>query len=289
MQKPECDGMGNTDKNLSVPLRIGLLAAATAFAVFPSIFSLTHGIYEVFPFLYILPIILVVSFFPRYSVLFSLGVSITYISLVYYYGASNPALVAISTGWFAIFIVIGVVASSYANQIRDEAQKIRNVFEAAQDGMFCFDQRTRQIREINPMCARMLRYEREELIGQHISVIWQNPDEIEEFIAGISEASVSAQREVLLVTREGTRCRCIVSAILSRNNLVLCSAFDITSQKIPDETVRRTLEDLDKQVKERTAHLERINEELKAEILERRRFERDIIATNPENQQDGVH
>jgi len=281
--------MGNIDTNLSMPLRIGLLAAASACAVLPSIFSLTHGIYEVFPFLYILPIILVVYFFPRNSVLFSLGISIIYISLVYYFGASNPALIAISTGWFAIFIVIGVVASSYANQVRDEAEKIRNVFEAAQDGMFCFDLRTRQIREINPMCARMLRYEREDLIGQAISVIWQNPEEINEFIAGIGETSVSPQREVLLITREGKRCRCIISAILSRNNLVLCSAFDITSQKIPDETVRRTLDDLDKQVKERTAHLERINEQLKAEILERRRFEREIIAAGPENRQGGGH
>ncbi len=281
--------MGTRENTLSLPLRICLLAAATVFAVFPSIFSLTHGIYEVFPFLYILPIILVVYFFPRYSVIFSLGISITYISLVYYYGASNPALVAISTGWFAIFIVIGVVASSYANQVRDEAQKIRSVFEAAQDGMFCFDQRTRQIREINPMCARMLRYEREELIGQHISKIWQKQEEIDEFVAGISDISVSTQREILLVTQEGKTCRCLVSAILSRNNLVLCSAFDITSQKIPDETVRRTLDDLDKQVRERTAHLEKINEELKAEILERRRFEREILSVNPENRQGGGH
>lgn len=289
VHKLERDGMGITDKNLGVPLRIVLLLAATACAVFPSIFSLTHGIYEVFPFLYILPIILVVYFFPRYSVIFSLGISITYISLVYYYGASNPALIAISTGWFAIFIVIGVVASSYANQVRDEAQKFRSIFEAAQDGMFCFDLRTRAIREINPMCARMLRYEREDLIGKEISVIWKNEGEIGDFIAGINDTSVSAQREVLLATREGTKCRCLVSAILSRNNLVLCSAFDITSQAIPDEAVKRTLEELDKQVKERTAHLEKINEELKAEILERRRFERDIIASNPENRQDGGH
>lgn len=281
--------MGNTEKNLSLPLRIGILAAATICAIFPSIFSLTHGIYEVFPFLYILPIILVVYFFPRYSVLFSLAISITYISLVYYYGAANPALVAISTGWFAIFIVIGVVAASYANQARDEAQKIRNVFEAAQDGMFCFDQGTRQIREINPMCARMLQYDREDLIGQHISVIWQNPEEIEEFVAGISDVAVSTQREILLVTKDGARRRCLISAILSRNSLILCSAFDITSQKIPDETVRRTLDDLDKQVKERTAHLEKINEELKAEILERRRFEREILTVNPEDRPGGGH
>jgi PAS domain S-box-containing protein len=270
--------MGTKDLTLSTPLRIGLLIVATICAIFPSIFSLTNGIYEVFPFLYFIPIILVVYFFPRYSVLYSLAISITYISLIYYYGSSNPNLIAISTGWFAIFIVIGVVASSYANLYRDENEKIRKVFEAAQDGMFCFDKQTRMIREINPMCARMLRYEREELIGKEISVIWSNSLEIEEFITDIRDTSASPQREILLTTKDGGACRCIISAILSRNNLVLCSAFDITSVKTPDEEIRQTLEDLDKQVRERTAHLEKINEDLKAEILARRRFERDILS-----------
>ncbi len=278
--------MGKIDRTLSTPLQIGLLAVATVCAIFPSVYSLTHGIFEVFPFLYILPIILVVYFFPRYSVLYSLAISITYISLVYYYGSFDPNLIAISTAWFAILIVIGVVASSYANQYRNENEKIRKVFEAAQDGMFCFDQRTKEIREINPMCARMLRYEREELIGQDISVIWSNPVEIDEFIKGISDTSVSSQREILLTTKDGTNCRCIVSAILSRNNLVLCSAFDITSGKTPDEAVRQTLDELDKKVRERTSELEKINEQLKAEILERRKFEREIFSGNMKNRHD---
>ena len=280
--------MENKERTLSIPLRVVLLAAATICAVVPSIFSLTHGIYEVFPFLYILPIILVVYFFPRVSVIFSLGLSVAYISLIYYFGSANPGLVAISTAWFAIFIVIGVVASSYANQLRDEAQKLRKVFEAAQDGMFCFDVTTRQIREINPMCAKMLRYDREELIGKPVSLIWRREHEIENFVSSVSRADVSSlQQEVLLLTKDGKTCRCIISAILSRNNLVLCSAFDITSQKVPDEEVRRSLEDLDKQVRERTAHLEKINEELKAEILERRRFEREILGSNQKNSHGG--
>jgi len=280
--------MENKERTLSIPLRVVLLAAATICAVVPSIFSLTHGIYEVFPFLYILPIILVVYFFPRVSVIFSLGLSVAYISLIYYFGSANPGLVAISTAWFAIFIVIGVVASSYANQLRDEAQKLRKVFEAAQDGMFCFDVTTRQIREINPMCAKMLRYDREELIGKPVSLIWRREHEIENFVSSVSRADVSSlQQEVLLLTKDGKTCRCIISAILSRNNLVLCSAFDITSQKVPDEEVRRSLEDLDKQVRERTAHLEKINEELKAEILERRRFEREILGNNQKNSHGG--
>jgi C4-dicarboxylate-specific signal transduction histidine kinase len=68
---------------------------------------------------------------------------------------------------------------------------------------------------------------------------------------------------------------------------VLCSAVDITLEKIVDEEIRKTLDDLEDQVKTRTAHLERINEELRAEILEHRRFESTIFAEKksvPENE-----
>ena len=59
---------------------------------------------------------------------------------------------------------------------------------------------------------------------------------------------------------------------------ILCSAIDITGSKIMDEEIRRTLEDLEEQVRARTAHLEKINEELQVEILERRRFEQTILS-----------
>ena len=67
-----------------------------------------------FPLHFILPIILVVYFYPERGVLFSLGLGLMYISLIYLLGNSDPTQIAIATAWFAIFITIGVVASSYA-------------------------------------------------------------------------------------------------------------------------------------------------------------------------------
>jgi len=55
---------------------------------------------------------------------------------------------------------------------------------------------------------------------------------------------------------------------------------------VVDEEIRKTLEDLEEQVRARTAHLEKINEELQAEILERRGFERTILARQEKNRQD---
>jgi PAS domain S-box-containing protein len=169
------------------------------------------------------------------------------------------------------------VASSYANQLQIEAKKIQKIFENTQDGIFSFDMQTKHLREINPMGARMLLYEREELLGRDISVIWPSGTELTDFVSCVSAGNPACKREVLLKRKDGKPSRCIVSAILTTDNLVLCSAFDVSNDNIANEEIRQTLEDLERQVRDRTAHLEKINEELKAEILERRRFEREIL------------
>lgn len=278
--------MKTGDHTYDETLQLFIVVAATLGAILPTIYSLTHGVYEVFPFLYILPIILVVYFYPRYGVFYSLGMSIVYIGLIYGFGSANTDLIAVSTAWFAIFIAIGVVASSYANRLRDEAFKIRKVFENTQDGLFCFDRHTKRLMEINPMCARMLRYERDELIGRDIASIWPNGSDLQEFLSGLDEGPSPCQHEILLKARDGTLCRCLVSAVLSSGTMVLCSAFDISNQRLADEEIRQTLEDLERQVRERTAHLEKINEELKAEILERRQFENAIVLNEQKNSRE---
>ncbi len=115
----------------------------TAFAVFATIYSLTHGIHEVFPFLYFLPLILFIYLYPNRGVLFSLFISTIYLALVYYYGNFNMNLIAVSTAWFVIFVTIGVVTSSFAEGLRAEERKYRGIFENSQAGIFTFDIRSR--------------------------------------------------------------------------------------------------------------------------------------------------
>ena len=259
-------------------LRLFIIAAACIGAVLTSVFSLTHGITEVFPFLYILPIILVVYFYPRRAVLFTLCISLMYISLVLMLGSTNANLMIIATAWFAIFMTIGVVSSSYANQLDEEKQRIRYILENSQDGIFCFAVRTEQILGINTKCARWLKYDRSDLVGKDLSAIWTESDERRRFIDLIKKDPRNIETEALFRARDGNVLRFVVSALLVTRERVLCSAIDITGDKIADEEIRKTLDDLEEQVKARTAHLERINEDLKAEILERRRFESTVLA-----------
>jgi PAS domain S-box-containing protein len=261
-------------------LRLFIIAAACICAILSTVFSLTHGIYEVFPFLYFLPIILVVYFYPRNAVLFSLGISLLYISLIYLLGFSKPDVIVISTAWFAIFIAIAVVASSYANNLKEEHSRIKNILENSQDGIFCLNLRTRQILEINIKCAHWLRYDRKDLIGKEISLIWTDEKAQAQFFTEAKKGLGNPETEAVFVANDGTLLRFVISAVMVTHERLLCSVIDVTGSKIIDEEIRKTLQDLEDQVRQRTAHLEKMNEELRAEILERRRFESTILSGN---------
>lgn len=258
-------------------IQLFIVIITTVGATILSIFSLTHGIFEVFPFLYIFAIIFVVYFYSKYGAMYSLGISIVYVALVYYFGSPNSIQIAISTAWFAIFIVIGIIASSYANQLHNEEKKIRNLFENTQDGIFCFNIDTLLLHDANPSCARMLNYNREDLIGKELPKIWVSEIERDQFISCIKEGKRPCKNEVLLISKDGTPHTCFVSAILTMNNIVFCSTIDINKQKISEDEIRHTLDDIERQLRERTVYLENVNEKLKAEIFEHRKFEDQFI------------
>ena len=259
-------------------LRLFTIAATCIGAILTTIYSLTLGIFAVFSFLYLLPIILVVYFYPRRAVIFSLIISVTYIGIIYLLEESNFTLIAISTAWFAIFIVVGVVSASYANQLREEQTRMHHVLDNSQDGIFCFDPRTGTIREINAKCARWLSYDRKELSGKSVSVVWPDEREYGQFLEDLQNGPGGTESEVRFRAKDGTLLRFVISPVLATGEHVLCSVSDITGTKSVDEEIRRTLDELEEQVRAKTAHLEKINEELRAEILERRRAESSILS-----------
>jgi PAS domain S-box-containing protein len=263
-------------------LRLFILAAASISAILTTIFSLTHGIFEVFSFLYILPIILCVYFYPKRAVPFTLAISLIYIALIYAFGFANHNLIAVATAWFAIFMLVGVVAASYANKMGDEQSRIQKILENSQDGILCFNLESEQILEINPKCAHWLRYHMDELPGSDLSRIWTDEGERERFIQEIKKSGNSvSETEGLFRAKDGTVLRFVISVLMITRDRIYCSAIDITGNKIVDEEIRKTLEDLEEQVRARTAHLERINEDLRAEILERRRAEQTLLSGTP--------
>ncbi len=169
---------------LPKPTRIRALAIGITIilSIYSTIYSLTHGIHEVFSFLYFLPIILFVYIYPHRGIVFSLIISTIYLLLVYYFSNFNPDMVAVSTAWFVIFVTIGVVTSSFAQGLKTEERKYRGIFENSQAGIFTFDLISLRIRELNGKCEQMLRYNRTELIDRDLSTILVDPVSLDSFI-----------------------------------------------------------------------------------------------------------
>jgi len=249
-------------------------------AIWSTYFCMTRGIYEVFPFLYFLPIILFVNFYPNRGVIFSLAISTVFLLLVYFFSNFNPALIAVSTAWFVIFVTIGFVTSSFAEGFRAEERKYREIFENSQAGIFTFSLPTLRILEMNEKCAQMLGYNRYDLIDKELGRIFRDPGEKDAFVVQIQKNAEIADVDLLLHTKEGQVRQFLVSASLSPGNRVICSAVDITERTLAERVIRKAREDLERKVKERSEELMRTNDALKAEILERKRFEATLQLAN---------
>ena len=249
-------------------------------AIYSTFFCLTRGIYEVFPFLYFLPIILFVNFYPNRGVAFSLIISTIFLLLVYYFSSFNAALIAVSTAWFVIFVTIGFVTSSFAEGFKEEERKYREIFENSQAGIFTFSLKTLRILEMNGKCAQMLGYNRYDLIDKELGSIFRDPGETDTFLTQLQKNAEIGDSELLLQTREGQVRQFLVSASLSPGNRVICSAIDITDRKLAERVIQKAREDLERKVRERSEELMRANDGLKAEILERKRFESTLQLAN---------
>jgi PAS domain S-box-containing protein len=257
-----------------------MIVISVIIAVYGTIYSLNQHIYDVFPFLYFLPIILFVNFYPNRGVIFSLSISAVFLLMVYFFSNFDPALTAVSTAWFVIFVTIGFVTSSFAEGSRAEERKYREIFENSQAGIFTFALFTLRIQEMNGKCAHMLGYDRQDLIDKDLSRILLDSAERDSFIGQIRKNSGISDMELLLHTREGLVRQFLVSASLSPGNKVICSAIDITERKLAERVIQKARGDLERKVRERSEELMRANDGLKAEILERKRFEATLKLAN---------
>ncbi len=249
-------------------------------AIYSTIVSLTHGIFDVFPFLYFLPIIIFVYLYPHRGIIFSVLLSAIYMSLVYFYGLSDPRLIAVSTAWFVIFVTIGVVTSSFAVGVREGERKYQRIFENSQAGIFTFDCRTLLIKEMNEKCAQMLNFESKDLLERELTMILPESAERDHFLSQLRSKSLSGEMELIFHARDGAMRHFLVTATMIPKYTAICSAIDITERKVAERVIQKAKEDLEIRVRERTNELMKANEGLKAEIQERKRFEDAIQLAN---------
>lgn len=222
-------------------LWLSITALLTVGIVLVSIFSLKNGYFDIFPYFYILPILLVVYCCPRHAVYFTVILGWVFLGLVYLYGPVNIQLYAASMAFFYIFVSLGIVLSAFSGQVLQE-RKYREIFETSQAGIITFDRETQKIRTINGQSAGILGYTPEELASLAFTELWFDGEQEIQFMKRIRQDEKITEMEVALRKKDRTVIWVLVTAALTKGGLIVSSITDITqSKRMKDELIESEL------------------------------------------------
>ena len=206
-------------------------------AVVISYFSLTSGIYDVFPYFYLIPIILIAFSRPNLSIYGTVLVGWMYLALVFVIGLPNARLYAVATVWFYIFVSLGVLISTYSQVYRREGEKSCGAYYNSQAGVFSYDRQNLRILDANKKFARMIRYDCEELMQKSLPDLIPDQSERENFITKVRDQRRVGDIEVRFRAWDGSMRWALVSAAETGEPGVICTIVDITDNKLSQEAL----------------------------------------------------
>src|SRR5208283_3019873 len=169
----------------------------------------------------------------------------------------------------------------------EEALKVsetryRRLFETAQDGILLLDADTGQILDVNPFLIEMLGYSHKDFLGKKL---WE--------LGAFSDIAASKHRFSELQTKGYVRYEHLpletgtgrllhvefVSNVylVDHEKIIQCNIRDITLRKQAEEALRKAYDETDLRVKERTADLVEVNQQLLREIEERKKAEESLL------------
>ena len=163
------------------------IIATSLVVILTAVFSLSHGIHDIFPYFFLAPVILVAYAFPHRGVMFTIALGWIYIVLVYVFGTFSARTVAVHTAWFFIFVSLGIVISHYAESSRASKSEVerlkREAFQQIEHNMEQIATLNDQIR--NPLQAIMLDTavldeQTKALISEQVQIITKILDRLDE-------------------------------------------------------------------------------------------------------------
>jgi glucose-6-phosphate-specific signal transduction histidine kinase len=101
-----------------------LVIATSLIVMLVTVFSLSHGINDIFPFFFLVPVVLVAYAFPERVVMATSILGWIYILLVWVFGTFSAQIIAIHTAWFFVFISLGIVISHFAESSRASKKEV---------------------------------------------------------------------------------------------------------------------------------------------------------------------
>ena len=199
--------------------------------------SLTSGIFDVFPYLYLIPVVLIAFARPKYSIYGTVLVGWIYLALVFLIGLPDTRLYTQATIWFYVFVSVGVLISVYSQVYRREEDKNYGVYHNSQAGAFTLDKRSLKIQEPNQKFSQILHYERNELGKKTLPELMPDDAERERFLSSIGSQKRNGDIEARFLTAEGDIRWALVSAVEISELDFICTLVDITEHKLAAEAL----------------------------------------------------
>ncbi|MFA4824193.1 MAG: PAS domain-containing sensor histidine kinase [Methanoregula sp.] len=193
--------------------------------------SISRGIYDVFPYFYLIPVVLIAYTRPKISIFVTVFVGWLYIGLVYSLGLPDTGIFAKATVWFFIFVSIGVLISTYSREYRKEGERSCGSFFNSQAGAFSYDREKFLILDPNRKFSQFIGFDCEVLLSKTLPEIITDSTERESFLSKIKDKQRVGDIEVKFTCADGGIRWALVSATDCAEPAILCTVVDITEQK----------------------------------------------------------
>jgi PAS domain S-box-containing protein len=206
------------------------ILASTLIPVIISIYCLYHEVYDIFPHLFYIPIILIAYAYPRKGIYGSVIIGGMYLALVYIFAYPDISALGGATTRFFFFVAIGAVITLLVRRMRDEEEKYHGIFDHSQDGVFLLSPDAGKISDANPMAAGLLACAPGDLPGRDFAGLWEDPGTMEAFRKRIAEAKSIAGLEGRVKCTDGRVKDTLISAGVLPDGKIACTVADITSR-----------------------------------------------------------
>ena len=220
-----------------VDLWLFIIVNTTILALLVNILAIHYGTAAVAANLLYIPIVIASYWYPRWGVLYAIGVSALYIGFVaVIIGRDFGQLAAF---FITCFVVIGIAAvvSSLALHMRRNELKYRGTFDNSEAGIGVVNSSDRIIEEVNRRFADTLGYEPAEVATQPFTRFWVDEADRENFFKILTSQGNVENLETRFVTKAGTFKWVLLSAGMLPDNQFVCTIVDITARKQAEEAL----------------------------------------------------
>ena len=212
-------------------IRIWVFSALTITAYLITYHGVQHGITDVYPALFFIPILYATLFFPKRETIVAVALALGYFGLVYSLARDDVAIIYASTVHFILFVAFGLVAATISEQVRKRTGMYAGVIEQAESCNWIVDRRSRTILDSNPLCASLLDYIPHSLHGRPMRSLWHDQQAADTLIDEIEASRKVSDREEILIHRDGTKRYVRLSGSVLDDDSIVISSIDITPLK----------------------------------------------------------